>query len=203
MEIIRDYFSKVKLPIISLIVLFFVHSGLIYVVKNFAEASLGQDIVIPMVTIINFTFILSAWIVICWAGIRTTRANQGGAIDGAIGGMIAAVVAGFIVRVISLLFSVSAMPALVAYSALPGGSMGGFFEIVWSVLLIIAGFFVDLVAGALFGGIGGIIHTRKILQKIKKRDWEGLVKEDKTIVVKDAKIVNKPKGKKSKKNQPY
>jgi len=191
MELVRDYFLKVKLPIASLIVLFFVYKLLLFLITAFTNLAETPEINIPVLTGINLVFILSGWAVIGWAGIRVTKATRGTIFDGAVGGVIAAVVAGFVVRAIVLIFSIISIPVIASYSG--SGIATGLFTIIVGLADIILGFFIDLVGGALFGGIGSIVHNRKIMEKYVRKMGNAATMQKEKLVAKEAKIVKRKK----------
>ena len=90
MDLMKDIFPKVRLPIISLIVLYYLQIILITALDRFTEIQLDTNFNITVLTAINLTFTVCAWIVIAWAGLRTAKATEGGPIDGAFGGAMAA-----------------------------------------------------------------------------------------------------------------
>ncbi len=189
MEIIRDYLSNVKLPIIALVILFFIQAALFTAIDLFTDLALDQTANLFVLGGINLAFMLIYWIVIAWAGLRTARAVNGGAFDGAIGGAITAVVAGFVIRVIAILLLISKLPILIAYSPELSG-IAGFFGVLFELLLIIVGFFIDLIGGAFFGMLGGVVQGRKTLADLVLRGEAkvGLGSEEKAVV-KEARIV--------------
>jgi hypothetical protein len=195
MEIMRDYLSNVKLPIIALVCLFFIHAILFTAIDLFTDLALDQTANLFVLGGINLAFMLIYWIVIAWAGLRTARAVGGGAFDGAIAGAITAVVAGFAIRVIAVLLLVSKLPILIAYSPELSG-IAGFFGVLFELLLIIIGFFIDLVGGAFFGMLGGVVQGRKTLAALVRRGETkvGLLHEEKAVV-KEARIVRPGKEK--------
>ncbi len=160
MELMRDFFPKVKLPIVALIVLYYLQIVLVVALDNFTEIQLDTNFNITVLGAINLTFTLCAWIVIAWAGLRTAKATGGGPIDGAFGGAMAAVIAGLFVRIVALLFSISSLPVLIAYSSAgsAGGFAGGVMGIFFGIVAVILGFFIDLIFGAILGFLGAMVH---------------------------------------------
>lgn len=160
MEIVRDYLSNVKLPIIAIIALFFIQAALIGALSNFTD--LGKDQLINTWVLggINFAFMICSWLVIAWAGLRTVKKIQGIPIDGAIAGAMTAVIAMFIIRVIDLLFKINALPFLVNHSP-SGATAAGILSILGiflGVVGIIVGIFIDLLFGAALGFLGATVH---------------------------------------------
>ena len=175
MDIVSDYLQHVKLPIIALITLFIVQSTLITTINLFTDLAEDPQIEVLIIGGILFAFIICAWEIIAWGGIRTARTERASGselIDGAIGGAMTAVIAGLIVGIISLLFSVSTLPVLISSSSQPSGAAAtaivGFIGILAGVLGIIVGFFINLIIGAVFGGLGGLVHKRRLLEQMQK-----------------------------------
>lgn len=175
MDIVRDYLQHVKLPIIALIALFFVQAILITSINLFTDLAEDPQIQVLIIGGIQFAFIICAWEIIAWAGIRTARTEKAVGselIDGAIGGAITAAVAGFVARVVNLVFSVSTLPVLISNSAQPSGAAAtaivGFIGISIGVIGIVVFFVIDLIVGGVFGGLGGLAHKRRILEQMEK-----------------------------------
>ena len=175
MDIASDYLQHLKVPIIALVGLFVVQAILITSINLFTDLAQDPQIEILVVGGISFAFILCAWEIIAWAGIRTARTERAAGselIDGAIGGAMTAVVAGLIAGIITLLFSISTLPVLISSSAAPSGAAAtaivGFIGILAGVLGIIVGFFINLIIGAIFGGLGGLVHKRRLLEQMEK-----------------------------------
>jgi len=160
MDLMNDIFPKVRLPIIALIVLYYLQIVLITALDSFTTIQLDTNFNITVLTAINLTFTVCAWIVIAWAGLKTAKATEGGPIDGAFGGAMAAVIAGLFVRIVALLFSISSLPVLIAYSPIgpAGGFAGGVVGIFFGIVAVILGFFVDLIFGAGLGFLGAMAH---------------------------------------------
>ena len=160
MELMKDFFPNVRLPIIALIVLYYLQIVLVWLVDSFTEIQLGTDLSIAVLTAISLTFTICGWIVIAWAGLRTTKATGGGPVDGAFGGAMAAVIAGLFVRIIALLFSISSLPVLIAYSPIgpAGGFAGGIMGIFFGIVAVVLGFFIDIIFGAILGFFGAMVH---------------------------------------------
>ena len=175
MDIVNDYLRHVKLPIIALIALFIVQSILITSINLFTDLAQDPQIEVLIIGGILFAFIICALEIIAWAGIRTARterANGSELIDGVIGGVITAVIAGFVARVINLVFSVSTLPILISNSAQPSGAAAtaivGFIGIFIGVIGIVLFLIIDLIIGAIFGGLGGLVHKRRLLEQMEK-----------------------------------
>lgn len=160
MEIMKDIFPRARLPIIALIALYYIQLALVAAIGRFTNLAADHGLNILVLGGINLAFIICAWVAIAWAGLRTAKATGGGPIDGAFGGAMAAVIAGLFVRIASLLFSVSTLPVLIAYS--PSGSSGGFaagvIGIFFGIVAIVLGFLVDLIFGAVLGFLGALVH---------------------------------------------
>jgi len=170
MDISRDYLPSVKMPIAVLFTLFVIQTLLVLSIEMFTDLAKNIQINTLVIGGIYFAFTLCAWEIIAWAGIRTARATRGDLIDGAIGGVITAVVAGFMVRLVSILFKVSTLPIVATAPA--GGSAAaawivGFLSISLDVLGMVVWFFIDLIGGAVFGGLGGFVHKRRLLDQMK------------------------------------
>jgi hypothetical protein len=175
MDIMKDYLKHVKLPIIALIALFIVQAILITSINLFTDLSKDPQIEVLVVGGIYFAFTICVWEIIAWAGIRIARTEKAVGselIDGAIGGAMTAVIAGLIAGIISLLFSVSTLPVLISSSSQPSGAAAtaivGFISILVGVAGIIVGFFINLITGAIFGGLGGLVHKRRLLEQMGK-----------------------------------
>ena len=190
MELMKDFFPNVKLPIVALIVLYYLQIVLVLALDNFTEIQLDTNFNITILSAISLTFTLCAWIVIAWAGLRTAKATGGGPIDGAFGGAMAAVIAGLFVTIIALLFTISSLPVLIAYSS--AGSAGGFAAGVLGIFSGIVGvilfFFVNLIFGAILGFFGAMVH------KAGPQIFEGYGAVATKIT--EAKIVKKKTGRK-------
>jgi hypothetical protein len=160
MDIMRDILPKAKRPIVALVVLYYLQLGLVAAIDVFTGLKGNQGLNILVLGGISLAFTICAWIVIAWAGFRVAKATRGGPIDGAFGGAMAAVIAGLFVRIISLLFSMSTLPVLIAYS--PSGSAVGFASgligIFFGIVAVILGFFADLVVGAIIGFLGATVQ---------------------------------------------
>ena len=175
MDIVEDYLKQVKLPIIAIIALFFVQAVLITSIDLFTDLSKDLQIKVLVVGGIYFAFTICVWEIIAWAGIRTAKIEKAAGselIDGAIGGAITAAIAGFATRIINIIFSISTLPVLIAGSAQPSGAAAtaivGFISISIGIIGLIAFFFIDLIAGAIFGGIGGLVHKRRLIEQMAK-----------------------------------
>ena len=170
--------------------LYYLQIILITAIDSFTTVSLDTNLSITVLTAINLTFTVCAWIVIAWAGLRTAKATAGGPIDGAFGGAMAAVISGLFVRIVALLFSISSLPVLIAYS--PAGSAGGFaggvLGIFFGIVAVILGFFIDVIFGAVLGFLGAMVH------RASPRIFEGYGIA--TAKLTEAKVVKKKTGRK-------
>lgn len=160
MDIAKDIFPKARLPIIVLVAIYYIQLALVTAIGRFTSLAADPGMNIFVLGGINLAFTICGWVVIAWAGLRVAKETKGGPIDGAFGGAMAAIIAGLFVRIISLLFSVSTLPVLIAYS--PSGAAGGFASgvigIFFGIVAIILGFFVDLISGAVLGFLGALVH---------------------------------------------
>ena len=157
MEIMKDIFPKVKRPIVALIVIYYLQLLLVAAIGRFTDLKADQGLNILVLGGISLAFTVCAWFVIAWAGLRAAKATEGGPIDGAFGGATAAVIAGLFVRIMSLLFSVSTLPVLIAYSpsGTAAGFAGGVIGIFFGIVAVVLGF---LVLGAALGFLGAMVH---------------------------------------------
>ena len=172
MEITRDYLPAVKLPIIAILALFVILTLLVTSINLFTELETADpEIYRMLVGGIYFAFTISIWEIIIWAGIRTARATQGSLIDGAIGGVVTAVVAGFITRLISIVFKISILP-VIASAPEPSSAAAAWIAQIIAISLDVVGLvlwlFVDLVGGAVLGGVGGLVHKRKLIDQMDR-----------------------------------
>ena len=160
MEIMKDIFPKVKRPIVALIVIYYLQLLLVAAIGRFTDLKADQGLNILVLGGISLAFTVCAWFVIAWAGLRAAKATEGGPIDGAFGGATAAVIAGLFVRIMSLLFSVSTLPVLIAYSpsGTAAGFAGGVIGIFFGIVAVVLGFLADLVLGAALGFLGAMVH---------------------------------------------
>lgn len=190
MDIARDYLSNVKLPIISIIVLYFIQAALIAALTNFTD--LGKDLLVSTWVLggINFAFMLCSWMVIAWAGLRTVKKIQGIPIDGAIAGAITAVVAMFVIRAVELLFRINAFPFSVNHAA-SGATAAGILSVLGiflGVVGIIIGIIIDLLFGAALGFLGATVH--RVNPSLLSAPGDGWAKPV------EARVVKKKKSKK-------
>lgn len=172
MEIINDYLRSVKRPIIAIVVLFFVRLCIVGVLELFTD--LGKDpIIFAWITGgVNFAFLICWMLVLCWAGIRSIRMTKGVPLDGAIGGAMAAVIAGLFTSIITFLFEIS-MPAVLGQSTLqPAGAAAaaivGVMRVFVGVVGIIVWLVINLIAGAVFGALGSLVEEERIMGGLPK-----------------------------------
>jgi len=171
MNITRDYLPAVKTPIIAIIVLFVVQTALIMSMRLFTQLEQDPEINTLILGGIYFAFTIAVWEIIAWAGIRTARAAGGSFIDGAIGGVMTAVVSGFITRIVSIVFQISILPVL-ASAPEPSSAAAIWIAQILSISLSVIGlvfwFVVDIIGGAIFGALGGLVHQRKLLDQMNR-----------------------------------
>lgn len=171
MDIMHDYVPAVKSPVITMVALFIVQTALVVSIRLFTDLKADSEMNTLVLGGIYFAFTICIWEIIIWAGIKTAKATQGSFIDGAIGGAMSAVIAGFIARVISIVFQVSTLPVLAAVpepSSATAAWVAGILSISLNVIGLVFWFFIDLVGGAVLGAVGGIIHQRKLLDQMDR-----------------------------------
>jgi hypothetical protein len=185
MGIINDYLHSVKRPIIAIIALFFIQSLLILLLQLFTDLANDQLVYAWVVGGINFAFLICWLLVLCWAGIRSIRMTKGVPLDGAIGGAMAAAIAGLFIGIITFLFNIS-MPTVFGEAAMhPTGAAAaaimGFVKVFVGVIGIIIGLVINLIVGAIFGALGSLVEEERILSGLPESCLKAQKEKDKAL----------------------
>jgi len=183
MGIINDYLRGIKRPVIAIIALFFIRDSLIASLQFFTDLAKDQLVFAWVVGGITFAFHICWLMVLCWAGIRSIRMTKGVPLDGAIGGAMAAAIAGLFIGIVDFLFNIS-MPSVIGNAALqPTGAAAAiiisFAKIFVGVIGIVAFFIINLIIGAVFGALGSLVEEERILAGLPEKCLKAQSEADK------------------------